>query len=69
MKLKDLLNNRDKLKKYDELVEWREKFAKDADPHPMFSCMAIIPLASIPANVRQIILRSLESEIKKMEEE
>lgn len=29
MKLKDLLNNRDKLAKYDELKEWEEYFDKN----------------------------------------
>lgn len=69
MKLKDLLNNRDKLQKYDELVKWRDEFARKADPDLMPYCMEIISLASIPANVKQIILDALESEIKKMEEE
>lgn len=69
MKLKDLLNNRDKLQKYDELVKWRDEFARKADPDLMPYSMEIIPLASIPANVKQIILSALDAEITKMEGE
>lgn len=70
MKLKDLIFNREKLRKYDELKEWREKFAQ----------MVEIPLIHIaprhafvgvplPDNIKQIILSALDAEIQKLDEE
>lgn len=74
MKLKDLLKGRDKLRKYDELKEWRGKFADMVDI-PTWNCLmgmasshniVAIPL---PDHIKQIILDALNAEIKKMEEE
>lgn len=69
MKIKDLISNRDKLRKYDELKEWKERFKYIVD----------LPLCTLPPNrivglelpdhIKQIIVAALESEIKKLDEE
>lgn len=62
MKLKDLLKGRDKLRKYDELNEWKERFKIDG----VFTLNEYI---NIPADIREIIIDAIDAEIKKMEEE
>ena len=72
MKLKDLIFNREKLRKYDELTEWKEYFGKD-ELYLNSACalfgkdekLAVF----IPHHIKQIIVDALETEIKKMEEE
>lgn len=68
MKLKDLLKGRDKLRKYDELKEWKEHFHNMADlpmsavpPH----CIVGLPL---PSHIKQIIIDAIDAEMKKLEE-
>lgn len=59
MKLKDLLKGRDKLRKYEELENWRDFIKKNS----------LITAVYVPDNIRKIILDALNAEIKKMEEE
>lgn len=74
MKLKDLLTGRDKLRKYDELKKWKERFANMVDI-PTWNCLMAIPRSDkivalpLPANIKQIIIDAIAAEIKKMEEE
>lgn len=74
MKLKDLLKGRDKLRKYDELKEWRGKFADMVDIPVWHTLMGLansndIVALSLPDYIKQIILDALDAETKKMEEE
>lgn len=69
MKIKDLICGREKLRKYDELKEWKDKFSNMVELP-----MSIVPPHSIvglllPAHIKQIIVDALESEIKKLDEE
>lgn len=72
MKLKDLIFNREKLRKYDELKEWKECFGKD-ELYLNSACalfgkdgkLAVF----IPDNIKQIIVDALEAEIKKLDEQ
>lgn len=78
MKLKDLLDGRDKLRKYDELKEWKGYFehgmttlshaygTRFIDEDVSIPCMTH---SKIPANIKQIILDAIDAEIKKMEKE
>lgn len=72
MKLKDLLNNRDKLKKYDELKEWEKRFADMVDI-PTWrmliscSCNDNIVALPLPDHIKQIIVSALEAEIAKLD--
>lgn len=59
MKLKDLLKGRDKLRKYEELENWRD-FIKEN---------SVITAVYVPDNIRKILIDALDTEIKKMEEE
>lgn len=69
MKIKDLLTNREKLQKYDELKEWKDKFKHIVD----------LPLCTLPPNrivglelpdyIKQIIVDALEAKIAKLDEE
>ena len=74
MKLKDLLKGRDNLRKYDEMREWRGKFAYMVDM-PTWNCLiGMVPSRNIvalplPDHIKQIILDALDAELKKMEEE
>ena len=72
MKLKDLLKGRDKLRKYDELKEWKEYFGKD-ELYLNSACALFGKdeklVVFIPDRIKQIILDALDAEIKKMEEE
>lgn len=69
MKLKDLILNREKLRKYDELKEWKGHF-KDMVELPMSMvpphCIVGLPL---PSHIKQVIVDALEAEIKKLDEE
>ena len=74
MKLKDLLKGRDKLREYDEMREWRYRFADMVDI-PTWNClMGVVQSHNIvalplPNHIKQIILDALDAEINKMEEE
>ena len=59
MKLKDLLKECDKLRKYEELEKWRDFIKKHS----------VITAVYVPENIHKIILDALNAEIKKMEEE
>jgi len=79
MKLKELLKGRDKLRKYDELKEWRDRFNSLQEDKVDFVCGlvhinngTIRPLQdiySMPSHIKQVIVDALESEIKKLDEE
>lgn len=69
MKLKDLLKGRDKLRKYDELKEWKENFSNMVElPMSMVPPHCIVGLP-LPPHIKQIIIDALEAEIKKLDEE
>lgn len=74
MKLKDLVFNREKLRKYDELKEWRERFADMVDI-PTWrmlircGCNDNIAALPLPDHIKQIIVSALDIEIKKLDEE
>ena len=59
MKLKDLLEGRDKLRKYEELEKWGDFIKKNS----------LITAVYVPDNIRKIILDAIDAEMKKMEEE
>lgn len=76
MKLKDLLFNREKLRKYDELKQWKDLFEqsnpKISQSQYNVSSMGISCGAStfeLPDNIRKIFVDALEAEIKKLDEE
>ena len=81
MKLKDLLKGRDKLRKYEELKEWREYFSVNRiiintegrsfySPHIRETIYGkSVVIDELPANIKQIIIDAIDAEIKKMEEE
>lgn len=80
MKLKDLLSNREKLRKHDELKEWKEKFScKDvrfANEHSEQKSISDNlywywwrNTECIPDHIKQIIVDALEAEIAKLDEE
>ena len=72
MKINDLIFNREELRKYDELKEWKEYFGKDElylnSACAMFGKDEKLAVF-IPDNIRKIIVDALDAEIKKMEEE
>lgn len=73
MKIKDLLASREKLAQYDELKEWKERFANMVDIPAWQALMCgcyngnIIALP-LPDHIKQIIVDDLEAEIKKLDE-
>lgn len=74
MKLKDLLKGRDKLRKYDELKEWRERFYGMVGIPMWHTLMNLansnnIVALPLPDHIKQIILDAIDAEMKKMEEE
>lgn len=72
MKLNDLIFNREKLRKYDELKEWKDFFGKD-ELYLHSACATFGEneelAVFIPDNIKQIILSALDAEIKKLDEE
>lgn len=72
MKLKDLLKGRDKLRKYDEIREWKEYFGND-ELYLSSTCALLGKdekiAVLIPDCIKQLIIDALNAEIKKMEEE
>lgn len=74
-KIKELLAGREKLAKYDELTEWKEKFERDVllTPQnciePMGSYIRISAPLSLPSCIKQIIIAALDAEIAKLDEE
>ena len=76
MKLKDMLNNRDKLEKYDELKQWKDLFEQNnpkiTQGYYNVSSMGISLGTStfeVPDNIRKIFVDALEAEIKKLDEQ
>lgn len=69
MKLKDLLFNREKLRKYDELKEWKENFSNMVEvPITLVPRRNIVGL-KFPEHIKKIIVEALEAEIAKLDEE
>lgn len=69
MKLKDLLCNREKLRKYDELKDAREFFSKiDLNIPIKFNIDGAHEITIAPSII-EIILSALDAEIKKLDEE
>lgn len=76
MKLKDLICGREKLRKYDELKEWKEKLENSSfgdSARCLFECTSPRELkgayTSYPDNIRDIFVKALEAEISKLDEE
>ena len=79
MKLKDLLEGRDKLRKYDELKKWKDIFSficrinnlngYDKITRSILSDNGFAVDEKLPDHIRQIIIDALDAEIKKMKEE
>lgn len=72
MKLNDLIFNRDKLRKYDELKEWEENFSKDelylGSTCAFFGANEDLT-AFIPDDIREIIIKAIRHKIVKLDEE
>lgn len=76
MKLKDLIFNRDKLRKYDELKKWKDAFGnkeakiafRQSTENDLEDIMWMMGV-KIPDNIRKIIVDALEAEINKLDEE
>lgn len=81
MKIKDLIFNREKLRKYDDLKEWKDYFNKNKiiidsrgqTSYRPFSKESIngvdVVIGRLPDRIKQIIVDALEAEIKKLDEE
>ena len=75
MKLKDLIFNREKLTKYDELKKWKDAFgnkevklsSKQATENDMEDLVWLFGL-KVPDNIRKMIVDALEAEIEKLDE-
>lgn len=70
MKLKDLIFNREKLRKYDELKEWVDKLGdKNIFGGEYYIVKGdVIGWVRIPNSIRDIFVSALESEIAKLDE-
>ena len=76
MKLKDLIFNREKLRKYDELKQWKDLFEQNnpkiTQGQYNVSSMGISCGTStfeLPDNILKIFVDALEAEIKELDEE
>jgi len=76
VKIKELLANREKLAKYDELTEWKNVFEKtnlQLVEHIHHTEAAMISCGvrefEIPSHIKEIIVNALDDDIKKLEEE
>lgn len=81
MKIKDLIFNREKLRKYDELKEWREYFDEnriiiDARGRKYYRPRSKeqingfeVVIDRLPDHIKQIIVSALDTEINKLDEE
>ena len=74
--MKELLRGRDKLRKYDELKQWKDLFEQSklqiTQSQYNVSSMGISCGTStfeLPNNIRKIFVDALEAEIKKLDEE
>jgi len=69
-KIKELLAGREKLKKYDELTEWKDIFGKEGvylgSSYEVFKSGIV---ADIPDDIKQIVVNALDAEIAKLDEE
>jgi len=80
-KIKELLAGRDKLAKYDELKEWKEKFSREYKCKELALSSTLWSEATyenphapriyykIPEHIKQIIVSALDAEIAKIDEE
>lgn len=76
MKIKDLLTNREKLQKYDELKEWKGAFGNEnaklqikSDSNDAMKDLTWMMGIKLPDHIKQIIVNALEAEIAKLDEE
>lgn len=75
MKLKELLKGRDKLRKHDELKEWKAKFENNFIFTPqdgykvVDGFIATFVPQTLPKNITKIIIDAFDAEIKKLDEE
>jgi len=79
-KIKELLAGREKLAKYDELTEWKEKFesfgkssVKMTETYLHCDDAGItfgdVVVTELPSHIKEIIVNALDAEIKKLDEE
>lgn len=76
MKIKDLISNREKLRKYDELTKWVGYFVENGVSLNVPSLTVLdydgtiaFGAFPLPDDIRKIIVDALEAEIKKLDEE
>jgi len=74
-KIKELLAGREKLAKYDELTEWKEKFERDYVLIPQNdnkvvgnNIFTLLP-KPLPSHIKEIIVNALDAEIARLDEE
>ncbi len=69
-KISELVADREKLAKYDELTEWKENFTHEdiylGSPYMDFGNVLTL---TIPDHIKQIIVSALDAEIKELDEE
>jgi len=74
-KIKELLAGREKLAKYDELTEWKERFERNYvlipqdDKKVTGNCIFTLLPKPLPSHIKQIIVSALDAEIAKLDEE
>jgi hypothetical protein len=69
MKIKDLLANREKLAKYDELQEWKDYFDKNVIVKAGGNGSYLYSVNELPDYIKEIIVNALYDEIQKLDEE
>lgn len=73
MKVKDLISNREKLEKYDELKEWKDLFEDKKNETILLQTGTYFGFVqnsfTIPDHIKQIFISTLDAEIKKLDEE
>jgi len=74
-KIKELIANREKLAKYDELNEWKKQFelnyvfTMQNDKRVADNYISALMPNILPSHIRQIIVNALDAEIAKLDEE
>lgn len=74
MKLKELLGNRKKLEKYDELERWKDRFGQSCTKIGNYSVSSTgiscgTTIFDIPDHIREIIVAAFDAEIAKLDDE
>lgn len=70
MKLQELLKEREMLRKYDELQEWKDYFlkniiVKEGGDEPRFTHTVV----KLPDHIKEILVNALQAEIDKLEKD